>query len=363
MELKTTPLTQIHEDLGAKIAPFAGFSMPIRHGNITEEHLVVRSASGLFDLCHMGRITVSGKDDCKYLQHLVTNNIEKMDVGQAHYALILNKEGFVLDDVIVYKRPQNYMVVCNGANLEKVVSWMQKQQQNFEVDVKDQSTEIGMIAIQGVTSLAVVAQLVDTDVSPMKYYFCCEANINGHPGMVARTGYTGEDGFELYVASEHIPELWKKSLEVGKDHGLAPVGLAARDTLRLEAGMPLYGHEIDETTNPLEAGLRFGVKLKKGDFIGREALLKIKEKGLTRKLVCLMSEGKRIARQGSEIFDGETQVGYITSGTKSPSLEKSIAMGYVPADKSQPGNVFQVQIGKGNHEFTVVKSPFYKREK
>ncbi|WP_372368196.1 glycine cleavage system aminomethyltransferase GcvT [Candidatus Uabimicrobium sp. HlEnr_7] len=363
MELKTTPLTKIHEELEAKIVPFAGFSMPIRYGNIAEEHHGVRNAAGLFDLCHMGRVTISGEEDCKYLQYLVTNNIEKMQVGQAHYALILNNEGYVLDDIIVYKRPENYMVVCNGANVDKVLEWMKKHQVSFKVDIKDDSEKIGMIAIQGATSLAVVSQLLDVDISSMKYYSCLECQIIGHSGMVARTGYTGEDGFELYLASENAPELWHKSLEIGKEQGLIPVGLAARDTLRLEAGMPLYGHEIDETTNPLEAGLRFGVKLKKGDFVGRDALLKIKEAGLKRKLVCLETEGKRIARQGSKILCGEEEVGYITSGTLSPTLGKSIAMGYVPADKALEGNIFNIKIGKNNFEFKIVKSPFYKRKK
>lgn len=362
MELKTTPLTGIHQKLGAKLVPFAGFSMPVRYGNIIDEHHAVRNAAGLFDLCHMGRITVSGEQAKDFLQYLVTNNIEKMKQGQASYALILNENGKILDDVIVYRRPNNYLIVCNGSNLDKVNNWIQKQQSNFAVTISDDSEQMSMIAIQGVNALSIVSQLVDKDISAMKYYYCDECNIAGTPGMVARTGYTGEDGFELYVSNEKVVKVWETSLEKGKEHGLIPTGLAARDTLRLEAGMPLYGHEIDETNNPLEAGLKFGVKLKKGDFIGRDALLKIKEQGIDKKLVCLEIQTKRIGRQGSKILLNNEEVGIITSGTFSPTLQKSIAMGYVPNDKSEIGTEFTIQIGRALHTLQVVKAPFYKRK-
>lgn len=362
MELKTTPLTEIHKELGAKLVPFAGFSMPVRYGNIVDEHHTVRNAAGLFDLCHMGRITVSGEQATAFLQYLVTNNIEKMKEGQAHYALILNENGKVLDDVIVYKRPSNYLVVCNGANLDKINNWVEQKKSDFNVVVSDDSTTMSMIAIQGVNSLKIVSRLVDQDVSDMKYYYCGECNITGIPGMIARTGYTGEDGFELYASCDKIENIWHEALEKGKEHGLIPVGLAARDTLRLEAGMPLYGHEIDETKNPLEAGLKFGVKLKKGDFIGRNALLQVKEKGIEQKLVCLELETKRIGRQGSKILLEGEEVGVITSGTFSPTLQKSIAMGYVPSGKSEAGQEFSIQIGRGEHKLRVVKAPFYKRQ-
>ncbi len=361
--MKQTPLNAVHKALGAKMVEFAGYEMPIQYTSIQEEHHRVRNKVGLFDLCHMGRIYVSEPGSVDFLQYLVTNNIAKMKEGQAHYALALNERGTILDDLIVYHLGDQYLVVCNGANREKIRNWFRQHSPSFEVKVEDRSDEMGMIAIQGVFSEEVVAAMVNEEIRDLKYYSCGKWDWEGETIVVARTGYTGEDGFELYMSNNLLEKAWNQALQVGENWGIGPVGLGARDTLRLEAAMPLYGHEITEETNPLEAGLGFAVKFKKGDFIGREALLKVKQEGLKRKLVCMEVEGRRIARQGAKILQGEEQVGEVSSGTFSPTLQKSIAMGYVPKEGAEVGNQFEVEIGKKRYPIRVVERPFYSRKK
>lgn len=360
--MKKTPLYSQHLALDAKMVEFAGFSMPLYYTSIQEEHLTVRNGVGLFDLCHMGRIVFHGKEAGEYLHYLVTNNVLKMKVGDAHYALLLNERGTILDDLIVYRtKEEEYLVVCNAANREKVLQWCESHKGERDCHIEDQSEVLGMVAVQGKKAEDVVAKLLGEEIRPLSYYHCAWFSFEDTPLLLARTGYTGEDGFELYLASEKLEELWQKILKVGEEEGIRPIGLGARDTLRLEAAMPLYGHEITEETNPLEAGLSFAVKFKKGDFIGREALLKVKQEGVKRKLVCLEVRSKRIARQGAKLFDGEQEVGFVTSGTFSPFFQKSIAMGYVPKELAQLGQELSVQIGKKRHPIVVVPRPFYKR--
>lgn len=361
-EVKKTPLNEIHHKLGGKMIEFFGYEMPVRYTTIVDEHHKVRKDVGLFDLCHMGRIRIQGEESLDFLQYLVTNNLAKMDAGGARYALALNERGTVLDDLIVYNLGEDFLVVCNASNRPKIVAWFEKQAPKFKVTVKDESDEMGMIAIQGVRSEEVVASLLGNKIRELDYYSCQTTKWLDTTVIVARTGYTGEDGFELYLENGKLVQAWDEATRAGQEYNLVPVGLGARDTLRLEAAMPLYGQEITEEINPLEAGLSFAVKLKKGDFIGREALAAAKKEGLKKKLVCMEVEGRRIARTHAKIFHQGQEVGEVTSGTFSPTLEKSIAMGYVPTELSDVGSEMEVQIGKKNYPIKVIKRPFYSRK-
>ncbi len=365
MTLRKTKLDQVHRELGAKMVPFAGFEMPVCYTTVNEEHNAVRHHVGLFDLCHMGRITISGSDASSFLDYLVSSDIAQMKPSMARYGLLLNEKGLILDDIITYCREESYLVVCNGANLEKVLGWLGENSSSYDVQISDDSEKIAMLAIQGSQALDVMKELTTEDLSVMKYYSCLETEILGKSTLIARTGYTGEDGFELYFDMIDVIKIWNQILSLGFHHDLVPIGLAARDTLRLEAGMPLYGHEINEQTHPFQANLSFAVKLKKENFMGKKALLRIKEEGFSKKLACLEVKSKRIARSGCKVYlsekEEDIEVGEVTSGTLSPTLGKSIALAYIPVERASLGSRLNVKIGKNFYPVEVVSSPFYSR--
>ncbi len=360
---KRTPLYERHLELGARMIEFGGWEMPVQYSGILEEHRAVREKAGLFDVSHMGEIQVSGKDALSFLRYMLTNDPANLAIGQAQYTFLCLPTGGVIDDLITYRLGEtDYMLVVNAANIEKDHAWLADHATD-NVTVTNVSDAKGLLSLQGPRAVDILRPLTDVDLSQLAYYHATTGQVTGIPTFIARTGYTGEDGFELMVDTAYVVELWDTLLEVGHQHGLIPVGLGARDTLRLEAAMPLYGHELDENINPLEAGLDRFVKLDKEDFIGREALLAIKEKGPTRRLVGFEMMGRGIARQGYEIRHGDRSVGVVTSGTYAPYLNKAIGMGFVSAELTKPGTRLEIVIRRKPIPAQVVKRPFYKRRR
>lgn len=341
---------------------FAGWDMPVQYTSIVAEHHAVRKAAGLFDIAHMGRLKFTGPEAAKFLDYLVTNDVPSLAVGQIKYALVTNAEGGILDDVLVYRLADCHLLVVNASNRLKIVDWIQQHQSGFAVTVEDQTLSHFMLALQGPRALSLLAPLVDVDLPGIKYYFGTAAKVLGQPGFVSRTGYTGEDGVEVIVPASQGLALWERLMADGTPVGLLPAGLGCRDTLRLEAAMPLYGHELNESIDPFTAGLGFAVRFDGADFVGRAALLAAKAKPGRPKRVGLMLGSKRIAREGALVFAGEAEVGRVTSGTYSPTREKSIAMAYVSADQSAIGTALTIEIRGQREPATVVKLPFYKRE-
>jgi len=359
--LKNTALTAEHEALGAKLVDFAGFRMPIQYHSIRAEHMRVRNTVGVFDVSHMGEFFVTGSDREKFLQHVTVNDVKGMAVGQAQYNCMCLPHGGIVDDLLIYKSADHIMVVVNASNMEKDWNWLN---QNVSGDVKltNRTDEFSLLAVQGRNAVDVVAQLTDTDLGAIKGYHFAHGKVCGRECVIARTGYTGEDGFELYLANEDAVEVWRAVLAAGKKYDIEPIGLGARDSLRLEMKMCLYGNDIDETTNPLEAGLGWITKLDKGDFVGRDAIVKSKDAGLKRKLVSMEVEGAAFPRHGYAIHDAAgSKIGEVTSGTVSPCLNKGIALGYVPTELSNIGARVNVMIHGKPVSATVVKPPFYKR--
>ena len=331
-ELERTALYDEHVALGATIVDFHGWEMPIRYGKIPEEHLRVRESAGLFDLGHMGRLRLSGPGALAWLQRILTNDISALEVGDARYSLICREDGGVIDDAAVYRLPDEWLLVVNASNRARVLDWLDTHRNDDDAGLVDASSEWSMIAVQGPESVAIASPLFENPSQAwddLRYYRILQATIDGTPVQVARTGYTGEDGLEVYLPNAEAVTLWRRLLEVGGEK-IAPIGLGARDTLRLEAGMPLYGQEIDETTSPFDAGLGFAVKLgKTPPFVGQERLREIRESGPTQRLCGFRVDGKRVARTGMTIFAGDEEVGRITSGAPSPSLGYPVAMGYL----------------------------------
>jgi glycine cleavage system T protein (aminomethyltransferase) len=359
-----TPLRSRHEALGARLVPFGGWNMPVQYGPILDEARLVRSKVGLFDLCHMGRYTFEGPGAEGLLQRVLTNDLSKIKPGVIRYALICQEDGTVIDDVLVYRdpeTPENFLLVVNAANRDKDMDWIVSHSGDYDCKITDRSEELAMLALQGPRSIDTLQRICDIDLSSLGYYKWAYGEVLGVESSISRTGYTGEDGFEVYFPAEKAEAFWDALLEAGTEFGIAPIGLGARDTLRLEAGMSLYGHEIDETIHPLEAGLSWAVRLGK-DFIGRDALARIKEEGLSRKLVGLLCEGRRVPRQGYEIASDGTTVGHICSGTWSPVKESPIATGYLPLDLAEPGTRVDIMVKDKIIPGEVVPLPFYKRE-
>lgn len=350
-----------HASNGGRMVEFGGWHMPVQYSTIVEEHNVVRSASGLFDIAHMGRIRFSGSDDCRFLDYLLTNDVSKLKVGQVRYSLVTNEQGGVLDDVLVYRLADCYMLVVNASNRLNIVDWITKHGESFDVEIEDQTLTHAMIAVQGPKAVEIVSALGVGAASEMKYYSVGDAEISGTPALISRTGYTGEDGFEIIVPTESGQSLWEQLLETGGPLGLQPCGLGCRDTLRLEAAMPLYGHELSETIDPITAGLQFAVKLESASFIGKESLKSISDSGETKVRVGLELEGRRIAREGATLLIGDRDVGEVTSGTFSPTLQKSIAMGYLVRECSEVGTAIEVDIRGKRQLARIVELPFYKR--
>lgn len=357
-----TPLYDWHVARGGRMVEFGGWEMPIQYTSITEEHHAVRRAAGLFDIAHMGRIMFSGPDAATFLDRLLTNDVPRLKTGQVRYSLVCNEQGGILDDVLIYRFASNWMLVVNASNRTKILNWIETQRTGFDVEVHDRTSEWFMLALQGPRSLELLQPQTSAALSAMKYYTTVEADIQGAAGIISRTGYTGEDGFEVIVPNAAATALWTTLIDKGHSVGLVPCGLGCRDTLRLEAAMPLYGHEMDESTDPFTAGLDFGVKLDAGDFIGRAALVAAKARTDRPVRVGLKLEGKRIAREGSTVVAGGQPVGRVTSGTFSPTLEASIAMGYVPANLSQPGTHVDIDIRGKVNPAVVTKLPFHKRQ-
>jgi aminomethyltransferase len=360
--LKRTPLYEQHLALGARLVEFGGWEMPVQYSSILEEHRAVRTRAGLFDVSHMGEFKVEGKDALAFLQNLVPNDVERLAIHQALYSQLCLPDGGTIDDLIIYYLAENhYMMVVNAANIDKDFAWVEKQARNFDVQATNQSDATALLALQGPESLAILQPLTGEDLSAIGYYHCTPGMVDGINCIISRTGYTGEDGFELYCAPVDVVKLWNDLLAAGKQHGLLPAGLGARDTLRLEAGYCLYGHELDEQTNPLEANLGWTVKLNKGDFIGHDALLKVKEEGLKRKLIGIEMIERGVSRGGYAIYENDQQIGALTSGAPSPTLNKNIGMGYVEAAHAVAGKTVQIDIRGKRTAAQIVALPFYKR--
>lgn len=363
--LRQTNLHDVHVAAGAKMVPFGGWSMPVQYASILDEARCVREKTGLFDLGHMGRLEVKGKDAVPFLDRMVTSFVGKIPQNAIRYGLVCNQDGNPLDDLLLYKTgPEDVFVVANASNKDTVLSWLREHLGDSDVTIDDRSDELAMLALQGPKSQDALQPLVkDLDLSEVGYYKFAFGTVAGIDNVrISRTGYTGEDGFELYFPDEHAVRVWNELLEAGKDVGLAPIGLGARDTLRLEAGMPLYGHEIDLDHNPVEAGLNFGISFKeeKGDWMGRDALARIKESP-TRKLVGIKTGGKRVPRQGYKLFHGDEEVGEVCSGAVSPTVGLNIGSAYVPVALAEPGQAIDMDIRGKRQECTVCELPFYSR--
>ncbi len=358
MDLKRTPLYETHRALGAKMVEFGGWEMPVQYQGIIEEHRAVRAAAGLFDIDHMGQVRVTGSDALKFLNYLLTANFSAMEINTAKYAVMCYADGGCVDDTFVYRLPNEWMVVVNAGNRDKDNAWMQAQAAGFDVALQDVSDEFYMLAFQGPQAEAILQKLEPFAVSDLKYHAAREFSLHGARGIIARTGYTGEDGFELFIPNAYGKEIWDAILAAGKDAGAQPIGLGARDSLRFEAKFGLYGHEIDAHTTPLEATLGWACDLNK-NFIGRDVLLKQKLEGVTKKLVGFEMLERGIARGGYAISTNGNAVGVVTSGMYAPTLEKNIGLGYVPPALTKIGTEFDVIIRGKATKARVVKTPFY----
>jgi aminomethyltransferase len=358
-----TPLDDRHVALGARMIDFAGWLMPVQYAGIIEEHRAVRERAGLFDLSHMGELFVVGVDAGAALANALVSNPPALADGRAQYSMIVAPDGGIVDDLIVYRLgPDRFLVVANASNARTVSDALAERLVGFKAVLDDRSLATALVAIQGPRSVEIVRPLTDVDLDALRYYAIAEGSVAGIPALVARTGYTGEDGFEVFVDTNRAAELWDAMLVAGSGQGLAPIGLGARDTLRLEAGMPLYGNELDRSTNPFEANLGRVVKLDKdGDFVGRAALEKVAREGITRQLVGLVMRGRGIARHGYPVHSGERATGQVTSGTQSPSLGEAIAMAYVATADAAPGTMVDVEIRGQRVPAEVVALPFYHR--
>lgn len=362
MELKT-PLYDAHVKAGGKIVPFAGYLLPVQYeSGVIKEHMAVRTQAGLFDVSHMGEVLCEGKDALANLQKILTNDFENMVDGQARYSPMCNENGGTVDDLIVYKYSDNhYFIVVNAANKDKDYQWMLDHQFG-EVTFTDVSAQYAQLALQGPKAMDILKKLTAEENIPKKYYHAVfDTEVAGIPCIISKTGYTGEDGVELYLASGYAEKMWDLLLEAGKEEGLIPCGLGARDTLRLEAAMPLYGHEMNDEITPLETGLNFAVKMKKEDFIGKAAL---EEKGAPAiKRIGLKVTGRGIIREHQDVYVGETCIGHTTSGTHCPYLGYPIAMALVDASYGELGSKVDVIVRGRKVEAEVIALPFYKRSK
>jgi aminomethyltransferase len=366
-ELKRTPLNSVHRKLGGRMVDFGGWDMPVQYpAGTIEEHLRTRKHAGLFDVSHMGEINVRGPDAIALVNYLVSNDAAKLIDGQAQYSALTTPEGTVVDDLLVYRFAADHLfLVVNAGTTEKDWNWITTHRQNDSI-LRNVSSDYCQLAIQGPDALGILQKLTALPLSEVKYYHFTEGQVDGVPAIVSRTGYTGEDGFEVYAAADKAERIWNKMLDAGNfgtDTGVLPCGLAARNTLRLEAGMALYGHEIDETTTLLEANLGWICKLNKGDFIGREVLAKQKEAGVRKRLVGFEVTERGIARDEQSVVINGERVGKVTSGSPAPYLKKNIGMAYVPTGSANEGQEIQIDVRGKLVGARIVKTPFYKREK
>jgi len=358
--LKKTPLYEAHLALQGKLVPFAGFEMPVQYpAGILAEHRAVRTTAGLFDVCHMAEFVLRGPQALELIQKITVNDASMLDVWQAQYSAMCLESGGIIDDLLVYRGPDHYMLVVNASNKDKDLAWVQKHAPAFDVQVADKSDETALLAIQGPRAAEILQGLTDTELETIGYYRFALGSVAGVEGVISRTGYTGEDGFELYIPNEAGMKLWGALLEAGESMGLIPTGLGCRDSLRLEMGYALYGNDLDEDHNPLESGLGWITKLDKGDFIGRDVLVKQKEKGITRRLVGLKLTERGFPRHGYPIVSQDQDVGEVTSGALSPSLGVGVAMGYVPTELAKAGTEVGVRIRNKVIPAVVQRPPFY----
>lgn len=360
---KQTKLFSIHKNLNAKIIEFAGFQMPVYYTSIVEEHNAVRNSVGIFDVSHMGEIFVKGPDDLKFVQKITINDASKLKLGKVQYSAMCYEDGGIVDDLLVYKLDDGFMLVVNASNKDKDFEWMKKNIENENIELIDRSDDITLIAVQGPKSGETLKDLVDFDIFELKYYTFKQGKILGHEALISRTGYTGELGFEIYFEGNEntASKIWNAILEAGKIFEIKCCGLGSRDSLRLEMGYCLYGNDIDQTTNPLEANLGWLTKLDKNYFIGKDALLKIKQEGLKRKLLGFELLEKGIPRHGNEIYLNDRKIGYVTSGTHSPTLNKPIGLGYFEINSVTDESIFEIDNRGRRIKAKLTKVPFIEK--
>lgn len=365
-ELKRTPLFDTYKEYGAKTIDFGGWELPVQFSSIKEEHEAVRTKAGLFDVSHMGEIEVKGTGSLEYLQKMLTNDVSKLKTGGAQYSAMCYENGGTVDDLLVYKLEEDhYLLVVNAANIDKDFNWL-KDHLDENVEINDLSEQTAQLALQGPLAEEVLQKLTpETNLNNIGFFkFQQDVNINGKKALVSRTGYTGEDGFEIYCDANDAPVLWKEILEAGKEFCILPCGLGARDTLRFEACLALYGQELSPEISPLEAGIGFAVKLNKdADFIGKDALKQQKENGVPRKLVGVEMIDRGIPRHGYQVYKGDEKIGEVTSGTQSPTLKKNIGLALVKAEEAELGNEVDIEIRSKRLKAVIVSTPFYKRDK
>lgn len=363
--LKKTPLNDVHRASGGKMVDFGGWDMPVQYtAGVIAEHLATREKAGLFDVSHMGEIWVEGEDAIKFVNRITTNDVTKLVDGQAHYSALTNETGGVVDDLLVYRFDEDkLLLVVNAGTTDKDWEWITSRLNGENVTLTNASADYCQIAIQGPRALEIAQKFTDVNLSEIKYYHFTAGTFDGVDAIISRTGYTGEDGFEIYANKDHAVKLWNDFIEAGAEFGILPCGLAARNTLRLESAMSLYGHELSDEISPLEAGLGWICKINKGDFIGREHLVKLKENGLNRKLVGFEMIDKGIARDEMDVYINDEKVGIVTSGSPAPFLKKNIGLAFVPAEFAKIGQEIKIDV-RGKHlAAVIVPTPFYKREK
>jgi aminomethyltransferase len=360
-DLKRTPLFETHVASKARMVDFGGWNMPVQYAGIVEEHNAVRQAVGLFDVSHMGEIDVRGPEAAKLVDYVSTNHAARLKIGQAHYSALLYEHGGFVDDILVHKVADDHFFLCvNSSNQDKDFEHI-RQYNRFDAQVDFTSDNYAQLAVQGPKGLATLQKLTPVDLAGIKYYWFADGVVSGTPARIARTGYTGEDGFEIYVPPAEAARIWNEVLQAGAEFGIRPCGLGARNTLRLEAKMALYGHELTASINPFEADLNWIVKMDKGDFLGRAALEKARAAGVTRKLAGFEMKGRGIGRDGYEVSIEGQPAGWVTSGGPSPTLNKNIGLCYLPSDKAIPGVPIEVIVRNSPVEAQTVTTPFYKR--
>jgi aminomethyltransferase len=362
-QLKKTPLFNSYEKYGGKVIDFAGWALPVQFEGILQEHEAVRTAAGLFDVSHMGEVDVTGEDAFKFVQNLVANDVGLLVDNQVLYTPMCYPDGGVVDDLLVYRFDENhYYLVINAGNIDKDFEWMVNNKGDFKVELKNISTEVAQLAIQGPKAEKVLQKLTDTNLGDIKFFFCNRnVLISGMKCMVSRTGYTGEDGFEIYTDTNSVVKLWDIILEAGKEDGLKPIGLGARDTLRFEAALPLYGNELSKDVTPLESGIGFFVKLGKDNFIGKEALVKQKAEGLKRKTVGFEMKDRAIPRHGYEVYVGEEKIGTVTTGYAAPTVKKNIGLALIDAKYADLGTKINIKVRSKMVPAEVISKKFYNK--
>lgn len=363
-ELKKTSLFKVHERCGGKIIDFSGWALPVQYEGITAEHKAVRDFAGLFDVSHMGEVEVKGSGALEFVQNLITNDVSTLEDDQVLYTCMCYPNGGIVDDLLVYKFADNHLfLVINACNIDKDFQWIQKNIGSYDVKLTNISNDMSQIALQGPNAEKILQKLTDTKLSETKFFYCKrDVNIAEAECLVSRTGYTGEDGFEIYLSNEDAEIVWNKLLEVGKEYELKPAGLGARDTLRFEAALPLYGNELGEDITPLEAGLEFFVKLNKPNFIGKEALIKQKEKGLNRKLVAFEMIDKGIPRHEYNVLADGKEIGFVTTGYAAPTIKKNIGLALIDIKYSNIGTPIEIKVRKKVLKAKVISKKFYTKK-